>query len=76
MTPAQCRAARAYLDLGQAELAKKAGVGLSSVVDFERRRREVSEAIVAAMQVAFEDEGVTFIANGIEVKVKKSRPKK
>ena len=46
MTPAQCRAARALLDITQSQLAHAAGLGLSTVVDFEKERRTVSEGAV------------------------------
>lgn len=62
MTPAQCRAARGLLDWTQTALAEVAGVGLSTVVDFERTRREVSNDRVAALRAALETFGVDFIA--------------
>jgi transcriptional regulator with XRE-family HTH domain len=60
MTPAQCRAARALLDLTQPDLAEAAGLGLSTVVDFERTRRNVSPDAIAAMKRALELAGVEF----------------
>ncbi len=46
-------------------MAKAAGVGLSTVVDFELSRREVSQNSVAAIRAALENAGVEFIpANG------------
>lgn len=60
MTPAQCRAARAMLELTQPELARVAGVGLSTVVDYERSRRAVAEPSVAAIRAALESAGVEF----------------
>jgi transcriptional regulator with XRE-family HTH domain len=59
--PAQVRAARALLDLTQPELASAAGVGLSTVVDFERSRREISAQSIRAIRVALERAGVEFI---------------
>ena len=67
MTPAQCRAARALLDVTQPELATMAELGLSTVVDFERERRVVSKEAVAAMQNALEQAGVSFRAGGVEM---------
>ena len=36
LTPGQCKAARALLELTQGELATAANLGLSTIVDFER----------------------------------------
>lgn len=64
MTPAQCRAARALLDWTQPHLATAAKLGLSTVVDFEKARRAVSDDALAAIRTALETAGVTFMANG------------
>ena len=61
MTPAQCRSARALLDLTQPELARSAKLGLSTIVDFERERRQVSAEAVGAIRTALEGAGVRFI---------------
>lgn len=61
LSPAQCRAARALLDLTQPGLAAAAGLGLSTVVDFEKSRRAVSAEAVNAIQGALEAAGVQFI---------------
>ena len=42
-------------------LAKAAGIGLSTVVDFERQRRRVSAEAVAAMRRALEGKGIQLI---------------
>lgn len=60
MTSAQCRAARALLDWTQTEMAAAAGLGLSTVVDFERERRQVSDDAITAMRRALEKAGVEF----------------
>jgi transcriptional regulator with XRE-family HTH domain len=60
MTPSQCRAGRALIDWTQPDLAEASGLGLSTVVDFERERRRVSEDAMAAMRGALEREGVEF----------------
>ena len=62
ITSGQCRAARALLDLTQPQLAALAEIGLSSVVDFERSRRDVSRPIVLGLKVTLENAGVQFIA--------------
>jgi transcriptional regulator with XRE-family HTH domain len=61
MNPSQCRAARALINLTQPRLAEAAGVGLSTIVDFEKQRRTVSIEAQAAIQRALEDAGVEFI---------------
>jgi len=59
--PSQCRAARALLGWTQPQLAKAAGFGLSTIVDFEKERRTISAAAVTAITVALENSGVEFI---------------
>ncbi len=61
MTPAQSRAARALISMTQTELAKASGLGQSTVIDFERERRIVSESAIAAMRAALEACGIEFI---------------
>jgi transcriptional regulator with XRE-family HTH domain len=61
MRPAQCRAARALLDLTQPQLAELAGLGLSTIVDFEKGRRQVSSSAIDAVQRALRRAGVEFI---------------
>ena len=60
LKPEQCRAARAWLNMSQEELAAKAGVSLSTVRDFEIEDREAIPNNVLAMQRVFEDEGMSF----------------
>lgn len=62
ISPEQSRAGRALRDLSQTQLAKLAKLGLSTVVDFEKSRREVSEDAVSAIRRALESAGVTFVA--------------
>jgi transcriptional regulator with XRE-family HTH domain len=64
MTPMQSRAARALLEMTQGQLARAAGVGLSTVVDFERVRRRVSKEAMDALQAALEQAGIEFIDEG------------
>jgi DNA-binding transcriptional regulator YiaG len=75
MTPSQCRAARALIDLTQPKLAEAANLGLSTVVDFEKSRRAVSGAATEAIRSALEAAGVEFIpenGGGTGVRLKKS----
>jgi DNA-binding transcriptional regulator YiaG len=60
MMPEQCRAARAWLAWSQGELAKAAGVGLSTVKDFESGKRTPIQATQTAMQAVLEREGIGF----------------
>ena len=43
-------------------VAEAAGLGLSTIVDFEKSRRDVSRTAVHAMQKALEKVGIQFIA--------------
>jgi transcriptional regulator with XRE-family HTH domain len=61
MSPAQCRAGRALLEITQTELAASAGLGLSTVVDFEKKRRQVSPESVESIRRALMGLGVEFI---------------
>jgi transcriptional regulator with XRE-family HTH domain len=63
------------IGLSQTALAESSDLGLSTVVDFERERREVSDRAIAAMQAALEAAGVVFIpenGNGPGVALRKS----
>ncbi len=61
MTPAQCRAARAFLDISQPELATAASVGVSTVRDFEAGRRAPMLQNLKAIQAALEVRGIAFV---------------
>ena len=79
MTPSQCRAARALLEMNQSTLAQNAGLGLSTIVDFEKDRRQVSVDAAKAIKAALEREGITFIeenGGGEGVRLRKPRHRK
>jgi transcriptional regulator with XRE-family HTH domain len=79
ITPAQSRAARALLEMTQSELANAANLGLSTVVDFEKKRRRVSILAIHAIRHALAASGVEFIeenGGGPGVRLRKRHPKK
>lgn len=51
----------------QPKLAASAGLGLSTVVDFEKSRRQVSDDAIAAISAALESAGIVFLADGQSV---------
>ncbi len=76
MSPEQCRVARAWLDWSQQDLAKRAKVSLSTVADFEKRRRTPIPNNLVAMQAALEKAGIEFTNGGepgVKLKKKKAR---
>jgi transcriptional regulator with XRE-family HTH domain len=76
LTPGQCRGARGMLGISQAELAKAAGLGLSTIVDFEKSRRPVSADSIYKIREALFRAGIEFLASnggGVGVRLKKSR---
>lgn len=74
ITAAQCRAARALIEWTQPQLAEAAGLGLSTVVDFERSRRAVSDDARDAIAEALQKAGAVFVpenGEGPGVRLKK-----
>ena len=64
LTPAQCRAARALVDLSREALAGSAKVAVRTISDFEAGRREPINATKAAIRRALEEAGVQFLEEG------------
>ncbi len=78
ISPAQCRAGRALLEITQTKLAASAGLGLSTVVDFEKQRRQVSPESVESICRALVRAGVEFIdenGGGPGVRLRKNTKK-
>lgn len=76
MTSSQCRAARALLGMTQPGLANASGLGLSTIVDFEKARRAVSDAARVSILEALESAGIEFIpenGGGAGVRLKEPR---
>ena len=66
ITPAQCRAGRALVEMDQAKLAEAANVSRNTVVDFEKGRRSPNTNNLVALQNALEAAGVIFVAENGE----------
>lgn len=60
VTPAQCRAARAMLELSQKELAQLSGVGHRTLQGFESGERPIGEVYLRAMREILEERGIIF----------------
>ena len=61
ISPAQSRAARALIEMDQADLARVAVVHRDVVMEFENGGRMPSEGDLAAIRKALEGAGVVFI---------------
>ncbi len=61
MSPEQSRAARAWLDWSQEELAKRASVSLSTVRDFEKGRHAPIANNIAALRRSIEGAGIRLL---------------
>ncbi|MFG1270526.1 helix-turn-helix transcriptional regulator [Xanthobacter sp. DSM 14520] len=61
ITPAQCRAARALVEMDQAALAQVASVSRNTIVDFEKGKRTPNFNNLKAIQTALEAAGVIFL---------------
>ena len=65
VTAAQIRAARAFLELSQGELADRADVGRSAVADFERGARIPHDSTLRKIEAAFQSLGVELLFDGM-----------
>jgi len=50
ISPAQCRAARGFLNWTQADLAREAQVGKNTLIDFEQAKRPTRPATIIALE--------------------------
>ena len=68
MTPEQCRAARAWLNWSQEQLASNSNVALSTVRSFEKAEADYEPMAnnIAAMQTALERGGIEFTSAALE----------
>jgi transcriptional regulator with XRE-family HTH domain len=64
LTPKHIRAARALLAWSQQDLAKAAGVGTSTIADFERGSRTPVTNNAQAIRTALEGAGISFLPTG------------
>jgi transcriptional regulator with XRE-family HTH domain len=71
-TPEQIRAARALLRMEQDELARRAGVSVTTIRRLEAAKGEyaVAEETAAGVQNALREAGVEFIHDGVALKQK------
>ncbi|MGJ5008133.1 helix-turn-helix domain-containing protein [Bradyrhizobium oligotrophicum] len=61
MSPEQCRAARAWLNWSQEQLAARAQVSSSTLRDFEAGRRVPIANNLGAIRKALEEAGMQFL---------------
>lgn len=77
MEASQCRAARALLNLSQANLAKRAKVSEKAIWDFEAERREPRVQTIEKICNALESAGIEFIhGNGSGPGLRLAKPKR
>jgi ribosome-binding protein aMBF1 (putative translation factor) len=75
LAPEQSRAARAWLEWSQEDLAKRARVSPSTVRDFEKGRRVPFTNNLEALRLTLEMAGVTLLFRGeVPVGVQVTKP--
>lgn len=74
ISPAQVRAARAWLGWSQAELARASLVGRKTIAEFEAQTSFPYERTLRDLRVALENAGVSFLfENGMPVGIRAAR---
>jgi len=61
LTPAQCRAARAFLDWDRKTLCEAAQVAPGTISDLERNKRTIRDRTLRDIRAAFEAAGLEFL---------------
>jgi transcriptional regulator with XRE-family HTH domain len=71
LRPAQCRAARALLNITRQSLAAASGVSLRTIASFEQGEHKLMPANRAALERAFAEAGVEFLdGDGVRLRAK------
>lgn len=65
LTPATCRAGRALVDLTQEGLAERAGVGRSTIRDFEKGRHALHRSTEHSILRTLREAGVLVLPAGV-----------
>jgi transcriptional regulator with XRE-family HTH domain len=74
MSPDQCRAARGWLGWSQQKLADQAKLSVSTLKDFENRKRRPIANNLAAIRGALEAAGIEFTNGDVPgVRMRKKR---
>ncbi|MDQ2634185.1 MAG: XRE family transcriptional regulator [Pseudomonadota bacterium] len=66
ITSAQCRAARALVEISRATLARLAGTEIAVVEQFERKLAKPDAETVSRIQEALESAGAVFIPESVD----------
>ena len=64
-SPRQVKAVRSWLGMSQPEFAKKAGLSLSTIMDYEKEKRRTSTESLAAIGLYLKTLEVEFVAGAI-----------
>ena len=70
ITSKQCKAARDLLGWKQDNLSKIAGLGITTIREFESKNRKLTTRTLRDIKTTFEEAGITFINEDGEIGVK------